>query len=558
MFNSFIQRLSITLLITLAWCQPPTHAADAPAPVMRDPETPEQHDARMSWWREAKFGMFIHWGLYSIPADGEWHMRAKQMPLAEYKKFAAQFNPTRFNADEWASIAHDAGMKYMVLTTKHHDGFAMFHSQASDYNIYDATPFKRDPLKELSEACPKHAIKLGTYYSVIADWGHPGGGAGCPKWDKAQEGDLDDYVNKVSIPQVKELLTNYGPIAVMWFDSDGAQVGTAERASRYGPVLKLQPNIIVDPRLQNYPGDFQTCEGHIPMQAPKGDWELCTRTNGSWGYTSAPARPLDSLLHELIQAWGKGGNVLLNVGPTREGIIPPDSVARLREIGAWLKINGEAVYGSERGPFDYLPWGWATRKKDTLYLFVFDWPKDGKLKIPMSTPVEKSWLVADTSKTLSAETVDGMTVLNLPAEAPDPIASVVAVKTKDEVPPYRSLLLNKPVTASDNQRNAGTVVNGGAGGDWRITGQNGTLEVDMGKAQTFSVLRLTTPYTSVSKLLLEIKDGDNWKTVYSEDKPKGNEWTKTFPPATGQIVRLTVQADKPGIRVGVFELFPPL
>jgi alpha-L-fucosidase len=177
--------------------------------VVRAPETPEQHDARMAWWREAKFGMFIHWGLYCIPADGEWHMRAHQESFADYSKLAKQFNPTKFNADEWAAIAQDAGMKYMVLTTKHHDGFAMFHSKASPYNIYDATPFHRDPLKELSIACPKHDIKLGTYYSVIADWGHPGGGAGCPKWDHAaQDGDLDDYVNNVSIPQVKELLTN--------------------------------------------------------------------------------------------------------------------------------------------------------------------------------------------------------------------------------------------------------------------------------------------------------------------------------------------------------------
>jgi len=531
-------------------------AADMPVSWLPG-ETAQQRDARMAWWREAKFGMFIHWGLYAIPADGEWHMRKHQMPLEEYKKFAAQFNPTKFHAEEWAALAGDAGMKYMVLTTKHHDGFAMFHSQASDYNIYDATPFKRDPLKELSEACPKYGIKLGTYYSVIADWGHPGGGAGCPKWDQAQAGDLDDYINRVSVPQVRELLSNYGPIAVMWFDSDGAQPGTLERAARYIPVLKLQPNLIVDPRLRGCPGDFETCEAHIPMQPPKGDWELCTRANGSWGYTAAAARPLASLLHELIEAWGKGGNVLLNVGPTREGIIPPDSAAVLRGIGAWLKTNGEAVYGTERGPFDYLSWGWATRKHDMLYLFVFDWPKNGNLKIPMNTPVERAWLVADHQKPLSAEVVNGLTVLKLPAEAPDPIASVIAVKLKRDVPLYRSLLLNKPVRASENQQNAGTVVNGGMGGDWRITSQTGTLEVDLGQPRTFAVLRLTTPYTNPAKILLEVKAGGNWKTIYRAENPKGNEWVATFPPVLGQVVRLTVTADKPGVRVGDFELFPP-
>ena len=538
---------------------PPLAAQEShPAAPMRDPETAAQHDARMAWWREAKFGMFIHWGLYAIPADGEWHMRAHKVPLAEYKKYAAEFNPTRFNADEWAALAQDAGMKYMVLTTKHHDGFAMFHSEASDYNIYDATPFKRDPLKELSEACPKHGIKLGTYYSVIADWGHPGGGAGCPKWDPAQEGSMDDYITNISVPQVKELLTNYGPIAVMWFDSDGAQPQNIDQVARYAPVLKLQPNLIVDPRLHGIPGDFETCEAHIPMEPPHGDWELCTRTNGSWGYTHAPARPLGSLLHELVEAWGKGGNVLLNVGPTEQGVIPPDSAERLRQIGAWLKVNGEAIYGSTRGPFDYLPWGWTTRKGDMLYLLVFDWPKDGELNLPMDTPVDHAWLIVAPDKPVPVSARAGKTVFKLPAAAPDPIASVIAVKLKGEVPPYRSLLLDKPVTASANQAGAHGATNGGAGGDWRIPGETGTLQVDMGQPRAFSVLRLTAPYTSASRILLEAKQGDEWKKVYDDEKPSGMEWIKTFPPVTAQVVRLTIDAAKPGIRVGVFELFPPL
>ena len=521
-------------------------------------EDPLARDTRMAWWREAKFGMFIHWGLYALPADGEWHMRKHQLPLAEYQKLAGRFNPTRFNADDWAALAHDAGMKYMVLTTKHHDGFAMFHSQASDYNITDATPFKRDPLKELSEACPKYDIKLGTYYSVIADWGHPGGGAGCPKWDKAQEGNLDDYIDKVAVPQVKELLTHYGPIAVMWFDSDGAQPATQAQADRFAPALKLQPNLIVDPRLRGYPGDFETCEGHIPMLPPHKDWELCTRTNGCWGYTGAPARSFQSLLHELVEAWGKGGNVLLNVGPDASGMIPADSAARLREIGTWLKINGEAIYGSTRGPFDYLPWGWTTRKGDMLYLMVLNWPKDGVLKVPMTTPVARAWLLADASRQVAVEATDALTVLKLPIEAPDPNASVIAIHLKGDVPQVRSLLLNKPVTASENQRNAGTVVNGGAGGDWRIKSQTGTLEVDLGQPRTFAVLRLTTPYTAAATILLEVNDGATWRTVYRDDHPQGTEWVTTFPPVTGQAVRLTVTSAKPEIRVGVFELFPPL
>jgi alpha-L-fucosidase len=532
--------------------------APATAAFIHNTETPQQHDARMAWWREAKFGMFIHWGLYAIPHDGEWHMRQKQMPLAEYKKFAGQFNPVKFNADEWASIAQEAGMKYMVLTTKHHDGFAMFHSAASDYNVYDATPFKRDPLKELSLACPEHGIKLGTYYSVIADWGHPGGGAGCPKWDKAQEGNLDDYINNVSLPQVKELLTNYGPIAVMWFDSDGAQPRTAEQAARYAEALKLQPNIIVDPRLHGCPGDFDTAEGHIPMLPPNKDWELCTRTNGSWGYTPAPARPLNALLHELVEAWGKGGNVLLNVGPTAEGIIPPDSVAVLKQIGDWLKTNGTAIYGSKRGPFDYLPWGWSTLHDDTLYLLVFDWPHDGQLKLPANVPADRAWLPSAPDKNLAIQYAGDRTLIAVPAQSPDPNVSVVAVHLTGPCPVVHSLAYNCQVIASDNQTTAGTVVNGNAGGDWRIPGSTGTLEFDLGKPVAFSVLRLSTPYTSSSKLMLEAELPQGWTEVYSDEHYTGAERIRTFAPVTAQHIRLTIIAEKPGIRVADFELFPPL
>ena len=529
----------------------------APTPPLRDPETSAQHDARMAWWREAKFGMFIHWGLYAIPHDGEYRMRTNKMPVAEYKKFAEQFNAEKFNADEWATLAEEAGMKYVVFTAKYYDGFAMFHSQASDYNIYDATSFKRDPLKELSEACPKHGLKLGTSYSPITDWSHPGGGSNSPKWDRAQKGDLDDHINRVSLPQLQELLANYGPIAVMWFDNDGAKPNTPEQVARFAPVLKLQPEIIVSTRLHGYPGDFEVIQAHVPMQPPKKDWELSTRTNGSWGYTPADARLLDSLLHELIEAWGKGGNVLLNVGPTEDGVIPYGSAARLREIGEWLKINGEAVYGSKRGPFDYLPWGWSTLKDDMLYLFVFNWPQDGKLIVPMSTPVERAWLLADKTKTVAANEAGGKTVFELPGQAPDRAASVIAVKVKGKIPLYRSLLLNKPVKASENQESAGKAVDGGVGGYWRIPSQNGTLEVDMGAPQAFNTFRLATPGTT-AQFQLEVKNGAEWKTVYKETDPKGNDWVKTFPTITGQIVRLTITADKPDIRVSVFELFPPL
>ena len=276
------------------------HAADTPVSWLPG-ETAPQRDQRMAWWRKAKFGMFIHWGLYSIPADGEWHMRAHQQSFAEYSKFAAQFNPAKFNADEWMALAHDAGMKYVVITTKHHDGFAMFNSQASAYNIVDATPFKRDVVKELSGVCPKHGIRFGTYYSFLADWGHKGGGAGCAHWDKNfQDGDLHEYIKTVALPQLKELLSHYGALGEFWFDSDGAHGITPEESAQVVEVLKTQPQLIVGPRLAGVKGDFGTAEQHMLTLPPKGDWELCGTVNGSWGYTHATAKPLNKLLPYMI------------------------------------------------------------------------------------------------------------------------------------------------------------------------------------------------------------------------------------------------------------------
>src|SRR5436305_9990970 len=318
------------------------------------PETKEQRDARMKWWREARFGMFIHWGVYSVPAGtykgqqsthiGEWLMRDFNIPVAEYADYTKQFNPVKFNADEWVSLAKNAGMKYIVITSKHHDGFAMFHSQTSPYNIYDATPFKRDPLKELADACRKQGIKLGFYYSQAQDWHHPGGAAADKHkeadvderhhWDTAQSGSFDDYIKKIAVPEVKEILSNYGDVAVLWWDTPVDM--NKERAEQFLPILKLQPNIITNNRLvRNVPeieGDTETPEQYIPATGfPGRDWETCMTMNSTWGYKSFDNnwKSTEMLLHNLIDIASKGGNYLLNVGPTSEGVIPEPSQERL-------------------------------------------------------------------------------------------------------------------------------------------------------------------------------------------------------------------------------------
>ena len=572
----------LVIFYVLLWAphllaEEPASGSSVDQSITRGPETPEQRDARMDWWRDAKFGLFIHWGLYAIPADGEWHMRSKQMPLAEYKKYATEFNPIKFNADEWASLAEEAGMKYMVYTTKHHDGFAMYSSRVSDYNITEATPFKRDPLKELSIACPKYGVKLGVYYSVIADWGHPGGGAGCEKWDEAQKGDLDTYINQVSVPQVKELLSNYGPISVMWFDSDGAWAPNAQEVGdRYASVLNLQPDLIVRAGAGSYPGDFEGRESHIAIKTPTWDWELCYTSNGSWGYTKQPARSFEELLPTLIEAWGKGGDVLLNVGPDREGLIPADSAALLRQVGTWLKINGEAVYGSRSGPFDYLPWGWATRKEDMLYLFVLKWPQGGELKIPMETPITTAWLLSDSSEILKSKIVKGATYLSVPNQAVDPVATVIACKMSGEVPRYRSLSVEGPVTASEKVQSAREMVVGGWG-MWGIESECGWVELDFGRFKTFSTVRLTTPScrfaakdpmlcTKGSRIILEVKNGGLWEKILEADLPMNGKnreglLLRNFEPVTARFVRVKFIAGEPEvdevsqIRVRNLELF---
>ncbi len=319
----------------------------------------------MGWWREAKFGMFIHWGVYSVPAGyyngkpvggiGEWIMNRGKIPMADYQAFAKQFNPVKFNADDWVKVAKDAGMKYMVITSKHHDGFAMFPSKASKWNIMDATPFGRDPLKELAEACRKQGIKLGFYYSQAQDWNNGGAAAG-GKWDKAQQHDMDDYIDKIAVPQVREILTNYGDDvpAVLWWDT-AIDMTPARAKKLYDVVEQLKPNIIMNNRLGGgYKGDTETPEQHIPAQGyPGEDWETCMTMNGTWGFKKDDNnwKSPEMLIHNLCDIASKGGNYLLNVGPTSEGLFPQGSIDRLAEVGKWMHVNGDAIYATGPTPF---------------------------------------------------------------------------------------------------------------------------------------------------------------------------------------------------------------
>ena len=421
-------------------------------------ETPAQRDARMKWWREARFGMFIHWGVYSVPAGtykdkqiggiGEWIMNTGKIPVSDYRQYAAQFNPVKYNADEWVRLAKEAGMKYIVITSKHHDGFAMFDSKASDWNIVKASPFGRDPLKELAAACKKHGLKLGFYYSQAQDWNNPGGAAAGGHWDKAQDGDMTDYIRKVAAPQVREILSNYGPISVLWWDTPVDM--TRERADLLLPLLRLQPGIIYNNRLGGgYRGDTETPEQTIPATGfPGRDWETCMTMNDTWGFKSYDQnwKSTETIIRNLVDIASKGGNYLLNVGPTSEGLIPGPSVERLKAVGQWMKVNGEAIYDTSASPFKRLPWGRCTKKVTTdgatLFLHVFQWPSDGKLVVAgLKNHAEKAWLLGDYKKTaLALETGPEGVTITVPPSAPDAISSTVVLKVKGALEIQASLL----------------------------------------------------------------------------------------------------------------------
>jgi alpha-L-fucosidase len=414
-------------------------AADSDSPDPYANETPGQRDARMQWWREARFGMFIHWGVYSVPAGtyhdqrigsiGEWIMFNGKIPVAEYRQFAKEFNPVKYNPEQWVRIAKDAGMKYIVITSKHHDGFALFDSKASDWNVVKATPYGKDLLKPLAEACERNGLRIGFYYSQAQDWNNPGGGVCGQHWDKAQDGDMGDYIRNVAVPQVKEILSGY-PLSVLWWDTPCGM--TKEYADQLIPLLKLRPGIIHNNRLGGpYPGDTDTPEQEIPATGLKGrDWETCMTMNDTWGYKSYDDnwKPTEMLVRNLIDIASKGGNYLLNVGPTSEGLIPAPSVQRLKEVGQWMKVNGSAIYGTTPSPFKKLAWGRATQQPGKLYLHVFDWPADGKLSVPISSGVTKAYLLANPSKALSVESNSDGTVVSLPTASPTPYAGVVVLE----------------------------------------------------------------------------------------------------------------------------------
>lgn len=397
-------------------------------------------DPRLDWWREARFGLFIHWGLYALPAGewrgeripgiGEWIMYRARIPVHEYEALAKDFNPVHFNAAEWVSLAKRAGLKYITITAKHHDGFCMFDTALTDYNIVKATPFGRDPMKELAAECQKQGLRLCFYYSQTQDWHHPNGDGNDWDFDPGAK-DFAGYLRNYVQPQVRELLTQYGPIGLIWFDTPK---GITPEQSRelLDLVHSLQPDCLVSGRLGNALGDYaQAGDNRIPEAAVASDWETPATINDTWGFKwyDENWKSVPDLVHKLVDIVSKGGNYLLNVGPTAEGAIPQASVDRLLAMGRWLDANGEAIYGTRPGPVQGQEGYRSTRKGNVVYLHVLEWPHDGRIAVRgVSERVRAAAVLgAPQAGALAChQEGDALTILG-PGAASDPVATVIAL-----------------------------------------------------------------------------------------------------------------------------------
>jgi alpha-L-fucosidase len=404
---------------------------------------PSEENLRMRrWFQDAKFGMFVHWGVYSVLGDGEWVMNNRKIPAPEYEKLAPQFNPTEFDPAEWALLAKQAGMKYITITSKHHDGFAMWGTKQSKWNIVDATPYKKDALKMLADECHKQGIKLFLYHSHL-DWHHsdyyPRGRTG-HNTGRPESGDFSRYLDYLD-NQLRELLTGYGEIGGIWFDGWWDKPDADWRLEEtYSLIHSLQPAALIGNNHHRIPfdgEDFQMFEKDLPGHNTAGfnaaeigqlPLETCDTINRAWGYNKNDTRYKSTreLIQYLVRSAGYNANFLLNVGPMPNGKIQPEFVERLREMGRWMKTNGESIYGTRGGPVSPRPWGVMTQRPGKIYVHVVDWT-DELLAIPKISNVKRASLLA-TGKRVEMTDMAGGIVLNLPESIRDPIDTIVVLE----------------------------------------------------------------------------------------------------------------------------------
>lgn len=433
----------------------------------------------MQWFTDAKFGMFIHWGPYSVfegewngrqvpvGENAEWIMQKLQIPAEEYRKVAATFNPVKFDAEKWTDLAHKAGMKYLVITSKHHDGFAMYDSEVSDYNIVEYTPFGKDPMKALSEKCAEKDIRFCFYYSHREDWDEPYAYGNFWDFETSQQTGyeyepekamyFEEYLDKKAKPQLKEILTNYGPIGLVWFDRG---LYTPEQGYEFIKIIRdIQPKCLVNGRVGNYNleliGDYQNLSDNgIPASGVDEYWETPQTLNETWGFSrfdtlwKSPAE----VIHRLAEIVSKGGNYLLNIGPKGDGSIPEASVRILKEVGLWMEKNSESIYETTASPLATHNWGFCTAKGSVLYLHITAWPESNTLKI---NGLKTKIIAANTlvgNKNLSVNQSETECSVSLRNIEPDSHNTVIKIKLDGlpEVAPTEILVEKGDTVLLDN------------------------------------------------------------------------------------------------------------
>jgi len=549
-------------LILLAGLSSPAMAADAAAPAPEKPAYLTAAPEDMQWWREARFGLFIHWGPVSIKGTEIGWSRGGprrgtggtgEIPLEVYDNLYKEFNPTRFDAKEWVAVAKAAGMKYLVFTSKHHDGFSEFDSTLTDYKITNS-PFKRDVVKELADACRAAGLRVGWYYSPV-DWHHP---------DYRTESHAK-YVAYLH-GQIRELLSNYGKIDILWFDGLGGSARDWDSENLFRMIRTLQPPIIVNNRA-GLPADHDTPEQAIGRFQTGRPWESCITICRQWAWKpNDPMKSLKECLQTLLRCAGGDGNLLFNVGPMPTGEIEPRQVERLKEMGQWLARYGETVYGTRGGPWRPGPWGAATCKDTTVYLHIMKW-EDGGVTLP-----------AIDRKVVSAKALTGGTAEVRAAEAG--LVITVPPADRQEIDTLVALTLDGPAFDAKAARTAGSVTAGKKAtasnvfqnavarhgpqmavddnDETRWATDAGTheawLEVNLGKPETFDRAALSEEYDRVGQFELQAKRDGRWQTFAGGGKI-GHDLALKFPPVTAQVVRLNILKATDGPTIWEFRLF---
>jgi alpha-L-fucosidase len=520
----------------------------------------ETWEERMEWWKDARFGMFIHWGPVSQKGTEISWSRGREIPIDEYDSLYRTFNPVHFDAEEWVRLARDAGMKYIVFTSKHHDGFSMWDTEYSDYNIMHS-PFKRDVVGELAAACRKYGIELGLYHSTC-DWYHPDFPLTSPGGKTRRDvSDLERYTEFLKNQSV-ELIQNYGPLLVMWYDVP-QEFDSIRGQGVIDHIREIQGNILVNNR-SGAPGDFDTPEQRLGNYQDDRPWETCMTIGRQWAWKPNDiVKSLEQSIQSLVRTAGGDGNLLYNVGPTPEGLIEPlQQAERLREMGQWLQTNGSAIYGTRGGPFKPTDWGVSTRTENRIYIHLLQWFGDTPvIRIPgFGMEVKSCRLAGGGEPEYTME--NGWHQIKIPEDAVNPFNTIIEIEVEGnplhidplDVPPQSKSFL-KQVTASSHPsprwRGAGNVVNGDwVGHHWVPSNQDNEpwLEIDLGQEEILSQAIIFEASSSIEKFELQCRTGEEWITIH-QGKAIGEKTAVEFPETAARYFRLLIQefSDTPGI-----------